>query len=248
MKKDLSVSVAMATFNGEKYVAQQIESILVQLAPTDELVISDDGSTDDTLTVLRKFAHEDKRVKALQGRNLGIIMNFERVIRACKGDLIFLSDQDDVWMPNKVQVIKKHFEKDSDLTLVMSDLEVVDQNLKTLHPSFVKMRGCSTGILKNIVKNGYVGCALAYRRELNRIVLPFPSKIPMHDSWIGILAEIFGKVKVIDERLVLYRRTEDNMTSLQSKTSLGQKIIWRIDMAYLLLMRYVRVKREEFNG
>ena len=243
MEKNLSVSVAMATFNGEKYVAQQIESILVQLAPTDELVISDDGSTDDTLTVLRKFAHEDRRVKFLQGSNLGIVKNFERAIRVCKGDLILLSDQDDVWMPNKVKVIREYFEEDNNLILVMSDLEIVDMNLRTVNESYVKMRGCSTGVVRNLIRNSYVGCGLAYRRELNKIVLPFPKGVPMHDWWIGILAEMFGEAKIVEERLVLYRRTEENATSLYSKVPLIKKVIWRMNMLCLVLMRVISVKR-----
>ena len=242
MSGNLSVSVAMATFNGEKYVSEQIESILVQLGVGDELIIADDGSTDHTLEIVMGFADEDERVRVLQNSGLGIASNFERAIRACGNDLIFLSDQDDVWLPAKVEVIRGCFLEDPEVTLIMSDSRVVDENLEPIYDSYIAWRGCGRGVLRNLFKNGYLGCSMAYRREFNSVVLPIPSRIPMnHDAWIGILAEMFGRVKVIDEKLVLYRRHEKNSTSLYSVTPLRKRLVWRFKLAYFLLIRTILV-------
>ena len=237
MKKNLSVSVAMTTFNGERYVAQQIRSIVSQLGVEDELIIADDGSTDNTPQILKQFAAKDHRIKILKNKGIGIVKNFEKAISACTNDLIFLSDQDDVWVPHKVKVIKEVFRQEEDVTLIMSDLVVVDQDLKTVNESYLKLRGCSTGILRNIARNGYVGCALAFRSELKEMILPFPKGIPMHDQWIGIVAEMFGKSKMVEDKLLLYRRYGDNVTSLTSNSSPFQKAIWRLTLSVCLVMR-----------
>jgi glycosyltransferase involved in cell wall biosynthesis len=237
MRKNLSVSVAMTTCNGEKYVAGQIESILAQLEADDRLVIADDGSTDKTLEIVKGFASIDDRIKLLYGNSLGIVRNFEKAIKECSNELIFLSDQDDVWVSDKVKIIKEYFLDHQDVTLIMSDLIVVNQDLETVNESYMKLRGCSTGIVRNIMKNSYVGCALAFRRELKELFLPFPKGIPMHDSWIGLLAEMFGKVRMIEDKLVLYRRYKGNVTSLTSNSSVFQKMMWRMKLSYYLMMR-----------
>jgi len=233
----IKVSVAMTTYNGERYLLQQVESILSQLGEEDELIIGDDGSTDKTLEMINKVVAIDKRVKVLQGKSLGVVRNFERTIKECNNELILLSDQDDVWVSNKIQVTKEHFQKEKKLTLLMSDLVVVDKELKVIHPSYIQLKGCSTGIMRNMVKNGYVGCALAFRKGLLPIILPFPEGIPMHDQWIGILAEMFGRTKMIEDKLVLYRRYEGNVTSLASNSSFWEKAMWRIKLCYFLMVR-----------
>ena len=246
MTKKSSVSVAMTTCNGEKYVSEQIRSIVSQLDAKDELIIADDGSMDNTPQILNQFASEDPRIKVLISDGVGVVKNFEKAISACSKDLIFLSDQDDVWAPHKVKVIREYFSQEEDVTLIMSDLVIVDQNLKTVNESYIRLRECSTGILRNIVKNGYVGCALAFRSELKEMILPFPKGIPMHDQWIGIMAEMFGKTKMIEDKLLLYRRYEDNVTSLTSNSSPIQKVIWRLKLSVCLMVR--KLSRRGFKA
>ncbi|MGN0280931.1 MAG: glycosyltransferase family 2 protein, partial [Prevotella sp.] len=200
------ISVCIATFNGERYIRQQIESILSQLKSYDEIIISDDGSTDNTVAIVK--AINDKRIRIINGpRKHSPTFNFECTLKAAKGDYIFLADQDDVWKPNKVQVCMKWLQK---YYCVMSDAEVTDSNLNTLFPSLYKLLGVRHGKLYNTIwKNGYTGCCMAFRRNVLEASMPFPKDIPMHDIWIGNVSAYKYNVKFIYDKLVCFRRHED---------------------------------------
>lgn len=213
-----SVSVCMATCNGARYVVEQIQSILLQLAPADELVISDDNSTDNTVSLIQSF--KDARIKLLQntGKRLGVIENFEKVLNHAKGDYIFLCDQDDVWLQSKVEICVQYLQHN---LLVVTDCSVVNEDLSITHPSFFRYRHSGEGVLKNIWKNTFLGCCIGFRRELLKLSLPMPHKIPMHDMWLGLLANIHGNVAFIDKPLSLYRRHELAASSTASKSNFG---------------------------
>ncbi|MGZ4160188.1 MAG: glycosyltransferase, partial [Neobacillus sp.] len=132
----MKVSVAMATYNGEKYLKQQIDSILSQLSSEDELIISDDHSSDQTLVIIEKYMKEDPRVKLFMNEESGVTSNFENAIKRTKNDIIFLSDQDDVWKPEKVETVKSYYEKNPGVQMIMSDITVVDNELKPTIDSF----------------------------------------------------------------------------------------------------------------
>jgi len=120
------ISVCMATFNGEKYIKEQINSILIQLDYKDELIISDDGSTDKTMEIIHKF--DDKRIKLFENKNMhGYAHNFENALKQATGDYIFFSDQDDVWLPNKVEIMLPHLKADN---FVISDAYVTNEELE----------------------------------------------------------------------------------------------------------------------
>jgi len=235
----MNISVAMATYNGQKYISEQIESILDQLNENDELVISDDNSNDSTIEIIKGYMDKDSRIKIYFNNEKGIISNFQNAISRCHNGIIFLSDQDDVWLDNKVETIKRYF-SEKDLTLVISDAYVVDSNLKMIQDSFYKIRKSRKGILKNITKNTYIGCAIAFRSELKEKILPIPDKVPMHDVWIGIIAEKYGHVKFIPEKLIYYRRHESAATNY--KSSLIQKLKWRENLIVELYKRNNRTK------
>ena len=201
------ISVAMTTLNGEKYLSQQVDSILLQLAENDELLISDDGSSDGTPSILFRYASSDKRVRILSGPRQGIIANFESVIREASGDFIFLSDQDDVWAENKVNRVMAAF-RDPGISLVMHDAAVKNEDLsKTIYPSFFEYRGCKSGFFANILKNRYIGCCLAFRSSLREDFLPIPRTIQMHDQWIGLIADQRHRgTLLLPEPLLQYRR------------------------------------------
>lgn len=240
MKCELSeaspaVSVAMTSYNGEKYITQQIDSILSQLRGQDELVISDDGSTDRTKEILRGYADKDSRVHLTQGPGQGLMKNFEHALRTCTGEILCLCDQDDVWHADKLSSLLDCFSQTGAL-LVMHDAQIVDGRGDPVSPSFFATRSTRTGFLKNMWKNSYIGCCMAFRRELLDTVLPFPENIPMHDQFIGLLAERRGRVELIPRPLIDYRRHGENV-SADSHGSLGTMLSQRFSMLLAVLGR-----------
>lgn len=206
------ISVAMATYNGEKYIKEQIETILKNLNDNDELVISDDGSSDMTVEIIKSF--NDKRIKLIDGPKKGLKQNFNNAIKNTSGDIIFLSDQDDVWMENKVDKIVECFES-NDYILIQHDAIVVDENDNVLFESFAAHRKVKIGIIKNLIKNSYHGCCIAFRKELKNEILPIPDNIYLHDEWIGLVAELNGKTYFLNEKLIKYRRHSENNSSFK---------------------------------
>ena len=203
------ISVCIATYNGERYIRQQIESIVCQLNVDDEIIVSDDGSTDGTLDIVKGIG--DKRIKIIEGPGRkSPILNFECALKASKGDFIFLSDQDDVWKPDKVEICMKWLKT---YHCVVSDAEVTDNRLKPLYPSLYDIMQVRQGRIYNTIwKNGYTGCCMAFRRNVLEASLPFPKNIPMHDIWIGNVAAYKYNVIFIPDRLIHFRRHENTIS------------------------------------
>ena len=212
------ISVCMATYNGEKYLKEQIDSILYQLNSNDELIISDDGSTDGTIEIIEGY--NDKRIKLHKNSFHNLIKNFEYALTQASGDYIFLCDQDDMWVSNKVRVV---CEKLIHYDLVVTDCRVVDEQLNTMIPSFFQLRGSGEGFWKNLYRNTYLGCCMAFRRSLLKVILPFPADIAMHDIWIGLVAEKMGRVTFVPQQLVYYRRHGNNASPTGEKSRYGLK-------------------------
>ena len=218
-----SISVCMATYNGATYLRLQLESILSQLGSNDEIVLVDDHSSDNTLKLVDEIG--DKRIQVYQNQvNLGVQLSFERAISLSSGDLIFLSDQDDLWYPNKIAKYIDVFASKPDVTLVLSDARIIDKNGIPLVNSFYATRGrFKAGVVSNLFKNKYLGCVIAFRRELLSKILPFPLLIPQHDMWIGLINGVYGKAYFISEPLIDYRRHDTN-TSLASYYNRGHPL------------------------
>ena len=213
MERKYSISVAMATYNGEKYIKEQIDSILSQLNKNDEIIISDDGSKDNTIKIIKSF--KDKRIKIIEGPHQGVKQNFANAIKSCNGKYIFLSDQDDIWEKNKVKTVLNTFEKEK-CTCVVHDCIVFDNDTnETIYDSFYKFRNSGSGINKNIWKNTYIGCCMAIDATIKDKILPIPNDIEMHDQWIGILCEKYGKSTFIKDKLIKYRRHNDNVSQMK---------------------------------
>lgn len=226
------ISVCLASFNGGEYIAAQVESILAS-PRVSELLIADDGSTDNTRQVLASIA--DPRVKLLSGPGRGAVANFEFLLRQASGKFIFLSDQDDVWLPRKVDAMLQALEE---ADLVISDCSVVDGGLNVIARSFFRARGSGPGVLKNLWRNSFLGCCMAFRRQILSYVLPFPGNLPMHDWWIGLMASRKGRVVFLDEVLTLYRRHGANATyAIVSHAPFLQRLRWRLGMTAALLAR-----------
>ena len=234
----MKVSVAMATYNGEKYLEQQIDSILSQLGNEDELIISDDHSSDQTLAMIEKYMKNDHRVKLFMNEESGVTSNFENAIKRTQNELIFLSDQDDIWKPEKVKTVKDYYEKNPHIQMIMSDITVVDNQLNPTIESFYEFRGSRAGVFKNIIKNSYIGCAMSFKKELKTKILPIPRNVPMHDMWIGLVADMNKSALLIPEKLIYYRRHDATVTSVENTSTLKEKIVWRFQISNLLLKAF----------
>lgn len=219
------VSVALAAYNGEKYIEEQIRSILPQLARNDELIVSDDNPGHGTEKIVRRLMEEDERIAYVEGKKKGVVANFANAIRYTHGDKIFLCDQDDVWLPEKVKRCLEEFENGADL--VLHNCYVTDEKLNITDYSFFANRNSKKGVVNNIVKNSYMGCCMAFDRKLLRHIFPFPAGIPMHDQWIGIIGEIYGKVALVDTPLIYYRVHGDNVTAGKKEASTSRRLNWR---------------------
>ncbi len=231
LNKKEKISVAMASYNGEKYIRNQIETILENLDDDDELVISDDGSSDRTIEIIKSF--NDKRIKLLNGPKKGLKKNFENAIKNTTGNVVFLSDQDDIWMPNKVKKVLEVLEK-SNYILIQHDAIVVDENDNIIIDSFAEHRKVKTGIIKNLIKNSYHGCCIAFRAKLKEKILPIPNNIYLHDQWIGMIAELEGKTYFLNEKLMKYRRHSENNSSFKH-LPLKEMFINRVNYAKELI-------------
>lgn len=242
------ISVCMATYNGSKFLKDQISSILGQLDRYDELIISDDGSTDSTLNLINSFNddrilllnHHKKDLKKVYPHYL-VSSNFENSLSYAKGDIIFLSDQDDIWLNNKVEVCLEYLKEYS---LVMTNCSVIDTSNSIVSESFFNSVILPRGLFRNISRPKYHGCCMAFRKEILDIALPFPKKTILHDSWIGILAENFGTVKFVENSLLLYRRHLNNSSSSEgnSKNSFFFKMQYRIVFLFHIIKRIILVK------
>lgn len=231
------ISVCMTTYNGEKYLLNQINSILDQLGEADELIIVDDLSRDGTVDIIKSFG--DSRVKLFCNRfNSGVVKAFEKALSMASGDYIFLSDQDDIWLPDKVSTVMEKF--DAGFDLVVSDAFILNKGI-VQDRTFYSIRKSGPGFIKNVYKNTFIGCCMAFRADYKKMILPIPEKISMHDAWIGQIITIFGKVCFLNKPLIFYRRHDENVTSM-SRGTLKSVVIKRVVDLICLVSRGVGVK------
>ena len=233
------ISVCIATYNGEIFIREQIDSILRQLSSDDEIIVSDDGSTDGTISIINSI--DDKRIRVIEGpRKQSPTSNFECALKASKGDYIFMSDQDDVWKPNKVKICMEWLQR---YDCVVSDAEVTDSSLNPLYPSLYAIMQVRQGRIYNTIwKNGYTGCCMAFRRNVLEASLPFPKDIPMHDIWIGNVAAYKYNVMFIPDTLIYFRRHEDTTScnGKGSKYSIWQQMKFRWSVIKNIANLYIK--------
>jgi len=232
----MKISVCMATYNGEKYIARQLASILTQLDINDEVIITDDSSTDNTVEVIESL--NDERLKLFKKNNYhSATYNFENALRKASGDLIFLSDQDDIWIQNKVSTILKYLKE---FDLVVHDCIVIDEDCNVLNDSYFKIVNSKKGFFKNIMKNSYLGCCMAFKRNILEKCLPFPKNLIAHDIWIGLISDMIGKTLFLDSKLILYRRHTSTFTyaGRKSRNSMLFKIKYRIILTAQIFRKY----------
>lgn len=236
----MKISVALASCDGERWIGAQVDSILSQLGVDDELVVADASSTDRTLEILEEFG--DIRIRFLRGLPRGDIPGtFEKALAACDGEIVFLSDQDDLWLPGKVDLCRKALE-DSGADMVIHDARVGGPDDRILSESFLADRRFAVGFWRNLWRPGYLGCAVAFRRRLLLRALPLPERIPMHDWWLGLLAERGGGVVLLRAPLILHRRHGSNANFDPGRSPYGwmRRSRFRFRMAWAILLRTLR--------
>jgi glycosyltransferase involved in cell wall biosynthesis len=212
-------SVAMCTYNGARFVAEQLESVAAQTRPPAELVVCDDGSTDETPAIVERFARRAPFPVRLHlnERNLGSTQNFGRAVGLCAGGLIALSDQDDVWQPSKLERLGARFAARPEVGLIFTDAELVDERLRPVGRGLWESVGFGPkerrlirgGRAVDLLLPGWhvTGATLAFRAEFKPLVLDIPDDLGMlHDGWIALLVAAAAEVDYLDEPLIRYRQ------------------------------------------
>lgn len=216
-------SVCVATYNGERYIEAQLRSILAQIAENDEIIVSDDDSTDGTLAIIETIG--DKRIQVYRSNAHYFQDNFANALSYAKGEIIFLSDQDDVWLPGKYERCVAELET---VDLVCTNAKETDEELKVYNDNFFSVYRSGKGILKNSLNNTYYGACMAFRRRLLDDALPFPPTHEIgHDVWLGLVAEMTGTVRFIDTPYLLYRRHAGTVTRTNSLLTRSKRPLWR---------------------
>jgi glycosyltransferase involved in cell wall biosynthesis len=195
-------SVVLASFQGEQFIGEQLDSILSQLAPEDEVIISDDASTDRTLEVVAQRC--DPRIRLVANtERVGYVQNFQRAIDHSRGDYIYFSDQDDVWLPNKIAMLDAALRNNP---FVASDAVVVNARLEQLQPSYFGLRRANSFTVRAIFfRPRIIGATMACERRYLATLLPIPAGVP-HDFWLSINAALDGVLGIVAAPLILYRR------------------------------------------
>lgn len=212
------ISIAMCTYNGERFIEEQLESILNQTYKNFELIITDDGSIDDTKNIIKKYIKTDNRIKLYENKsNLGFVKNFEKAISLCTGEYIALADQDDIWKETKLEVflnkIKDNVLIYSDATLINDNSKIIGKNLITPTNNLVRGKCNKAFLLTNCVS----GNTLMFKEELIPYILPIPSTVSFHDVWIAFVASTYGSMTYIKDNMTYYRRYSEQITKSREK-------------------------------
>lgn len=232
------ISVCMATYNGAKYIREQIDSILCQLGEDDELIISDDHSTDGTADIIKSYS--DNRIKFFYNElKKGVTHNFENALLKSKGDILFLADQDDVWLPHKLDTLTKFMEQGG-YDVVECNCALVDENLKVTKECYYDENfKQDKPMWQNFVKNSWLGSCMAFKRKVLEASLPFPDKVAAHDLWLCLFAQIHFKCGYTGEVMQLYRRHSETVSFAGGKStnSLCYRLSYRAYLAWHLFKR-----------
>lgn len=238
------ISVAMAVYKGEKYLPVQLDSILAQLGPDDEVIASYDPSSDGTLALLQDYAARDPRVKVLMNPRPGVTGNFNNAILHSSGDYIYISDQDDQWAPNKVEAVQRAF-AETGCGLVIHNGVHTGPDLAPSGGDFFHIYRIGNGKLHNIAKPRMSGCCMAFTREMRDIILPIP-EIHGYDQWIALVCEFWGKIAYPEEVLLYHRLHGGNATT--GRRPLSVILPMRAKLLACLALRGLRQLGRRLSG
>ena len=214
--KNILISIAMCTYNGERFIKEQLESILAQSYKNIELIITDDGSTDGSIEIIEEYQKQDSRITLYKNsKRLGFIKNFEKAIGLCRGEYIALADQDDIWKSKKLEIFLEQIDNN---LLIYSDAELIDRDSKPLGRTLI------TSSKKNLVRgrnsqaflfdNCVSGNTLMFKRELVATILPIPLEfVSFHDTWIAFITSLQGTISYTHEPMTYYRRYDEQITN-----------------------------------
>ena len=207
----IRASVAMAVYNGEKYIKEQIDSILGMMSKDDELIISYDESTDHTLEIITDYARKDPRIKIVYDDGHSVESNFNCAVNNSRGRYIFLADQDDIWINNKIDEMIMYFDENPECVVLI----------------------CDGYPLRNFIKGSYLGCQMAFKSSIKKNVWPVSTNPPLpHDLWLGVKGAKYGKIALIDKKLIKHRLHEENYSNTSK-----MKLINVIKNRYLFLKK-----------
>ena len=201
--KNKLVSIAMATYNGEKYLKEQLDSIYAQTYKNIEVIVCDDCSSDKTVEILDEYKEKYGLKYYINEKNLGFKKNFEKAISLCSGDFIALADQDDIWIENKIEVLVKEIKESS---LIHSACSLIDENSKDISTLWVKEDDFKYSFAKLIFGNTVTGCTVLLKKELLKDAFPIPTGEKYHDWWLALLATKMNGIAYCDQALVKYRQ------------------------------------------
>ena len=246
------IDILLATYNGAAYIREQIDSILQQTVADWHLLVHDDGSTDGTVDIVREYVQADKRIRLVEDgeRHLGVAKNFLHLLKYSTAEYAMFCDQDDVWLPDKIEVsfakMKQMEQRYGDIPLLVhTDLEVVDEDLNVINASFWKYSRVLPQVVdENIhylgIANSVTGCTIIMNKMAKQVAIPFPEQIYMHDAWIALCVMKYGKMGYINMPTIKYRQHSSNVLgAIEYRFSIKEKLknIKTIYRNYLLVYR-----------
>lgn len=242
------VDILLATYNGEKYLREQLDSLLVQTYKNIRIIISDDSSTDATKKILKEYEEKDDRIIFYeQKKNIGVVLNFEFLLKKVESDYYMFADQDDIWNDDKVEKSLKKL-KETDADLVFTDLQVVDDELNVINESYWDLKGLRQKIIKYnsfeaLYLNNYVtGCTILAKSQTIKQILPIPntSKYILHDYWTALMISQSGKIEYLNEATIKYRQHKNNRIGSKKKSE-------SLDGLKEIRTLFLEVKKQHFE-
>lgn len=240
----MKTSVALCTYNGEKFLREQLASIMSQTKPVDEIIVCDDGSTDSTLQIVEEYERNYPGIFKihLNEINLRSVKNFEKAISLCENEIIFLCDQDDVWKPEKVNLFLDYFERNPIINVISSSAELIDESgvliKKTTIWDVINLlneRSISYDYFQifSLVGNLATGANMAFRKDFVNSILPFPNRFFHHDEWISLASSSKNQFLFLSEKPSFYRIHEQQQVGsvfFSDDKNTESKLIERFDV------------------
>lgn len=212
----MTVSVLMATYNGEKYIKEQLDSIVPFLQENDELIVSDDGSSDKTLDIIREYQKNCQMIRITEGEHTGSSTNFASAVPKSRKDILLFCDQDDVWMPEKLATVKKAFIENPQIDLLMHNAGFCDADGNIVEGDIFSKRNPKHGFVQNLIHSTYYGCCMAAKRSFLCRYVPLPDRNVPYDQFFSLIAEKKKTAMFLDKRLILHRYHGKNQSRKMS--------------------------------